>query len=134
MFLHLSLAWGVFALTLLLIGWFAARKGNTRLHKKIMIFLTLGAWVFVGNYLLQYQSGHIPDVPPELMIWMSIHGTVAMAPLLGAIALIIARLRSHKNTAKINHINHHHRVYGRVLVVLWIFTHLGGFVNYYLFT
>lgn len=65
MFLHLSMIWGVFALTLLLISWRMAVKGNINLHKKIMIFLTIGAWIFVGNYLIQYQDGKIPEVPPN---------------------------------------------------------------------
>lgn len=134
MFLQLSLIWGVIALSLLLLSWFAAARGRTRLHKNLMIFLTLGAWVFVSSYLLQYQSGKIPDIPQSLVVWMSIHGIVGMIPIVGAIVLIAARLMTGRNSAGIRHINQHHRLYGRLLVALWIFTHLGGMVNYYLFS
>ena len=133
MFLHLSMIWGVIALTLLMVAWRMAATGNIHRHKQIMIFLTIGAWLFVGNYLIAYEAGTIPKVPPELMVWLSIHGTVAMFPIIGAIVLIVARLRTHRNSSRVNHINHYHRIYGRVLMALWVFTHIGGFVNYYLF-
>lgn len=126
--------WGVFALTLLILAWRFAVRGNILRHKQIMIFLTIGAWLFVGNYLINYRAGNIPHVPPELMVWLGIHGTVAMVPIIGAIVLILARLWAHRRTRNIEHINHYHRIYGRLLVVLWVFTHVGGFVNYYLFT
>ncbi|MCW8911379.1 MAG: DUF420 domain-containing protein [Gammaproteobacteria bacterium] len=128
------MVWGVIALTLLIVAWRMAVTGNIHRHKQIMIFLTIGAWMFVANYLLAYEEGTMPKVPPELIVWLSIHGTVAMFPIVGALVLIFARLKAHLRSSKIHHINHYHRIYGRVLVVLWVFTHLGGFVNYFLFT
>lgn len=68
------------------------------------------------------------------MGWLAVHGFVGMLPIVGAVLLILARIRSHRSTSGVVHLNRNHRRYGRVLVVLWVFTHLGGFVNYYLFT
>ena len=134
MFLHLSMIWGIIALTLLIYAWRLAVQGNYLRHKQIMIFLTVGAWVFVINYLVQYETGRIPDIPPGLMVWMSIHGIVGMVPIVGAIVLIVVRYLAQRSSKKIQHINHYHRVYGRVLVALWVFTHLGGFANYFIFS
>ncbi len=134
MFNQLSPIWATLSLVLLFIAWRSAVRGNTTLHRSMMIFLTLAAWVFIFSYLMQYRSpGEVSRVPPEYVPWVAIHGTVGLVPLIGATVLVWARLFQRRNPDSRLHLNRRHGIYGRVLIVLWAFTHLGGIVNYWLF-
>jgi uncharacterized membrane protein YozB (DUF420 family) len=139
LFLDLSLAWAFIALLLLLQAWRYAVQGNIRRHRLMMLVLTLAAWVFVISYLLiSRSSGQLSNLSTPMIVWLSIHGSVGLLPLFGAVALILARalqgLRSaHKSgTDRQFYLNRHHRFYGRIIMVLWVFTHLGGIANYFL--
>ncbi len=135
MFSHLSLIWAVLSLVLLFVAVRSAARGNTTLHRGLMIFLTLAAWVFIISYLMRYRSpGEISAVPPEYVPWVAIHGTVGLAPLIGASMLVWARLFQRRRPDSRLHLNRRHAIYGRVTVALWVFTHIGGIVNYWLFT
>ncbi|MEE9613543.1 MAG: DUF420 domain-containing protein [Thermodesulfobacteriota bacterium] len=133
-----GLVWGVTAFALLIVAWRAAAAGNIRLHRPLMIVLTVGAWLFISLYLLRYSysdeiSGEAAlEVPPHLIPWLAVHGTVALIPLFGATVLVWARLSGNKSGMRL-HFNKNHRRYGRVLMVLWLFTRAGGTLNFYLF-
>jgi len=134
LFSQLILIWAVLSLPLLFIAWWSAARGNTATHRGLMIFLTLAAWVFIISYLMQYRSpGEITPVPPEYVPWVAIHGTVGLLPLIGASILVWARLFQRRHPDSRLHLNRRHRIYGRVVIALWAFTHLGGIVNYWLF-
>ncbi|MCP4469145.1 MAG: DUF420 domain-containing protein [Gammaproteobacteria bacterium] len=129
-FLYVGIVWAFISLGLLLLAWRAVTQGNVQLHKRLMIFLAVMAWVFIAAYLLRYKiPGAIPEIAPQYIPWIAIHGTIALVPLFGATCLILARLISRKES----HFNCYHRYYGRVFVLLWCFTHLGGMVNFWLF-
>ncbi len=65
MFAQVSAAWGVLSLGLLWIAWRAAPAKKWPLHRNLMVFLTVGAWVFIASYLLRYkQAGAMPEIDP----------------------------------------------------------------------
>ena len=125
----ISTTWALIAVILLLVSWRLARQGKISVHKNLMGLLTLGAWIFVINYLFRQRYGGAQlTIPKEYILWMAIHGSLGLIPLLGATSLIIARFRA--GTKGISgHFNRLHKGYGRVFIVIWIFTHLGGIVN-----
>ena len=96
-----------------------------------MIFLTAGAWLFISSYLLRYSMpGYAPiEIPREYIPWIAFHGTVGLIPLFGSALLVWARVRGRSAS----HLNRHHRCYGRFLVPVWGFSHLGGILNFWLF-
>ncbi len=129
-FLYVGLVWAFIALGLLLLAWHAVTQGNIQLHKRLMVFLTIMAWTFIATYLLRYYiPGANPKISPQYIPWIAFHGTIALIPLFGATCLILVRLISRKE----HYFNRHHLYYGRVFVLLWCFTHLGGIVNFWLF-
>jgi len=133
LFLLTGVIWAVIAFGLLIIAWHAAATGNIRRHRLIMLFSTAAAWLFIIGYLFQYRyPNSTPSIPPEYIPWLALHGTVALLPLLGAPFLVWARLREKLKPAGHYHFNRHHRLYGRVLIPLWCFTHLGGIMNFWL--
>jgi len=134
-FLYLGSIWALISLGLLFIAWRTARKKEFLLHRKIMIFLTAAAWAFMLLYLLRYKFPEsLPTIPPEYIPWIALHGTVALFPLIGATLLVISRWKEKRHPQGHFHFNRHHKVYGRVLMLLWSFTHVGGIVNAYLFS
>ncbi len=131
MFGQLSAAWGILSLGLLWIAWRAAVAKNQSLHRNMMVLLTLGAWVFIASYLLRYrQPSEMPEIDPAYIPWLALHGTLGLVPLLGATTLVISRYR---NRSPATHLSRQHRIYGRVFILIWVFTHIGGIVNYVLF-
>ena len=130
LFLHLTFAWGVLSLLLLIIAWRKAATGNRTDHKMLMIMLTIGSWLFVLSYILHniIPGLSIPAIPPRFVPWFAIHGTVALLPLFGATALIYARIKGSNEAF----LNRHHRLLGRIAAALWCFSHLGGMVNIWL--
>ncbi len=94
-----------------------------------MILLTLGAWVFVINYVFvqRYGGGHA-SFPREYIPWIALHGSLGLVPLVGATCLVLARLVPGQNRFRI-HFNRHHKTYGRICILIWCFTHLGGIFN-----
>ncbi len=134
-FFTMSLIWGVTAFVLLVVAWRAVARGNVRLHRSIMLLLTMGAWVFILSYMLRYA---FPDdismhIPPEYIPWIAFHGTVALFPLVGASVLLWARLTGSTTTPLRGHLNRRHKTYGRITASLWLFTHAGGIFNVFLF-
>ena len=128
-FLIISTIWAVIALALLVIAWWLARLGRTKLHRNIMIFLTLGAWIFVLNYLFAQRYGGDPvSFPREYVPWIALHGSLGLVPLIGATCLVLARLAAGRNRFRM-HFNRHHKTYGRTFILIWLFTHLGGIFN-----
>jgi uncharacterized membrane protein YozB (DUF420 family) len=130
LFLAISTIWAVVAIVLLIFSWRLARAGKIRVHKTLMTLLTLGAWVFVASYLFTQRYGDAAAIPfpKEHVIWMAVHGTIGLIPLVGATCLIVSRVRS-KGNYRSTHLNRNHKYYGRVIVVIWLFTHLGGIFN-----
>jgi uncharacterized membrane protein YozB (DUF420 family) len=128
-FLIISTAWAVIALVLLIVAWRLARAGRIMLHRNIMILLTVGAWIFIINYLfVQRYGGDFGSFPSEYVPWMALHGSLGLVPLIGATCLVLGRLMAGRNKFSI-HFNRHHKAYGRVFIVVWFLTHLGGIFN-----
>lgn len=128
-FLIISTVWAVVALMLLVFAWWLARAGRIVLHRNIMILLTLGAWVFIFNYIFaQRYDGNSGSFPREYVPWIALHGSLGLVPLFGATCLVIARSMKDRNRFSL-HLNRHHRLYGRSFIVIWCFTHLGGIFN-----
>ena len=99
LFLAISTIWAIAAIVLLVFSWRLARTGKIRVHKTLMILLTLGAWVFVASYLFTQRYGDAAAIPfpKEHVIWMAVHGTIGLIPLVGATCLIVSRVRSKGN-------------------------------------
>ncbi len=132
MFLIISTAWAVIALVLLVVAWRLARVGRIVLHRNIMILLTVGAWIFIINYIFaQRYGGELAEFPSEYIPWMALHGSLGLVPLIGATCLIFGRLMTGRNRFS-SHFNRHHKPYGRTFIVVWLFTHLGGIFNAFL--
>ncbi|MFQ5586641.1 MAG: DUF420 domain-containing protein [Thermodesulfobacteriota bacterium] len=133
-FLFIGLIWANIALILLLVAWRSAytRRGLL-LHRRIMILLTVAAWLFVIGYILQFALPSVKplSVPEGLVPWFVFHALVACIPLFGAPLLVWARLSPGASGLRA-HLNRHHVTYGRILVPLWAFTHIGGLVNFFL--
>lgn len=124
--------WAVISFTLLVLAWRMAVAKKIKLHRNLMIFLTTGAWVFIANYLfLRPYRGEALSIPEEYIIWMAFHGTAGLIPLIGATCLVISRIRR-KGSGPENHLNRHHKLYGRIIIGLWLFSHLGGIFNAFL--
>jgi uncharacterized membrane protein YozB (DUF420 family) len=133
--------WGVTALILLIVAWRAAAALNIRLHRPLMILLVALAWVFLAAYLSRYSEhsrNYGPssqELPSYLILWLAVHGTVALIPLFGATMLVWARLTGTGAGPGIRlHLNRNHRRYGRALAGLWLFTNAGGIFNFALFS
>ena len=129
MFLIISTAWAVIALVLLIVAWWLVRVGRIALHRNIMILLTVGAWIFIINYIfVQRYGGELGPFPSEYVPWMALHGSLGLVPLIGATCLVVGRLMTGRNKFS-THFNQHHKAYGRTFIVVWFFTHLGGIFN-----
>ncbi len=134
LFLDLSLAWTLVAIILLSCSWRLACYGNRQRHRQLMIFLTLVAWVFIAMYLWQSrQPRPLLVIKEEYIPWLIVHGVIGLIALLGATALVLARLWQAKYPENNLYLNRHHKLYGRVFIILWLFTHIGGAINYWLF-
>lgn len=131
MFMYVGLLWGIVSFFLLIVSWRLAIRNEIRRHRFIMVILTMGAWLFIASYLLRYYlPGYTAlEVPRHLVPWLAFHGTMGLLPIFGATAMVWARLRADTES----HLNRRHRIYGRVLVPIWCFTHIGGMLNFFLF-
>ena len=130
MFLTLSAIWSLIALCLLMYAWISIKHGRVRLHSRIMMFLTVVAWLFIAGYLSGYQaSPQRHEIDTEWIPWFAIHGTGGLIVLLGASLLVLSRLLAKNDQV----INRNHRMIGRVVMLVWVLTHIGGIVNYVMF-
>lgn len=94
-----------------------------------MILLTVGAWIFITNYIfVQRHDGDYSSFPREYIPWIALHGSLGLIPLIGATCLVAGRLLVPGNRFGA-HFNTHHKTYGRGFIVIWLFTHLGGIFN-----
>lgn len=94
-----------------------------------MILLTVGAWIFILNYIfVQRYGGSYETFPREYIPWIAVHGSLGLVPLIGATCLVLARLMMGRNRFS-KHFNKHHMTYGRTFMAVWVFTHLGGIFN-----
>ncbi len=133
-FLVSGVLWSVIAMLLLWVAWRAARRGNIRIHKRIMIIVTAGAWIFIEIYIMSHRYPQLAvEVPTEFIPWIILHGSIGVLPVVGATMLLLARWRNANPSEWLGHFNTHHRTYGRVLIGLWVFTHIGGIGNGILF-
>jgi uncharacterized membrane protein YozB (DUF420 family) len=134
-FLTIGIIWANIALILLAVSWWSAYTRRKLLtHRRIMILLTVVAWLFICGYLLQFV---IPSVEPlpvagHLVPWFVFHAVVACIPLFGAPLLLWARLSPDRLDGVRGYLNRHHVTCGRILIPLWAFTHLGGIINFFL--
>jgi len=134
LFLNFSLVWALVAIILLSFSWRLACYGNRQRHRQLMIFLTLAAWVFIAMYLWQSrQPRPLLEIKEEYIPWLIVHGVIGLIALLGVTALVFARLWQEKVPESDLHLNRHHKLYGRIFITLWLFTHIGGMINYGLF-
>jgi len=134
LFLNVSLLWTLIASLLLAVSWRLAYIGNRQRHRQIMIFLTLAAWGFIGVYVWQSQrSQPLLATKEEYVLWLTVHGVIGLIALLGVTALLLARLWQEKYPESNGYLNRHHKIMGRIFISLWLFTHIGGVVNYILF-
>lgn len=128
-FLIISTVWAVVALVLLVVSWRLARAGRTALHRNIMILLTIGAWIFVANYILVQRYGEDGgSFPREYIPWIAFHGSMGLIPLIGATCLVASRFMASGNSFSA-YFNRHHKLFGRTFIIIWCFTHLGGIFN-----
>ena len=128
-FLIISTIWAVIAMVLLVVAWRLARAGRIAPHRNIMILLTVGAWVFIINYLfVQRYGGEFATFPREYVPWIAVHGSLGLIPFIGATCLVLGRLMTGRNSFA-SHFNRHHKTYGRSFIAVWLFTHLGGIFN-----
>jgi uncharacterized membrane protein YozB (DUF420 family) len=124
--------WAIISFTLLVLAWRMAVAKKIRLHRNLMIVLTTGAWIFIANYLfLRPYSGEALTVPREYIIWMAFHGTAGLIPLIGATCLVVSRIRRRGSRPE-SYLNRQHKFFGRVIIALWLFSHLGGIFNAFL--
>jgi len=125
----ISTAWAFLAMILLITSWRLARAGKTTAHRNIMILLTIGAWVFIINYIFmqRYSEGH-GSIPREYIPWIAFHGTLGLIPLIGATCLVASRMMTGGHRLA-GHFNRQHKLYGRIFIAIWCFTHLGGMFN-----
>lgn len=130
MFLTLSTIWSFLALCLLIYAWISIKRGKVLVHRRIMIMLTLAAWLFIIAYLSGDQGSLQRDeIDSGQIVWLAIHGMGGLIVLLGASMLALSRLFAKGSQV----INRHHRMVGRVVMLVWSFTHIGGIVNYFMF-
>ncbi len=128
-FLIISTTWAVIAQVLLIVAWRLVRVGRSAAHRNIMILLTVGAWIFITNYIfVQRYGGDFRSFPSEYIPWIALHGSLGLVPLIGATCLVLGRLMTGRNKLS-THFNRHHKAYGRTFIVVWLFTHLGGIFN-----
>ncbi len=128
-FLIISTTWAVTALVLLIVAWRLVRVGRIVAHRNIMILLTVGAWIFITNYIfVQRYGGDFRSFPSEYIPWIALHGSLGLVPLIGATCLVVGRLMTGRNRFSA-HFNRHHKAYGCTFIVVWLFTHLGGIFN-----
>jgi len=128
LFNSVGFIWAVLSLFLLAFAWSRARKGVIRQHKLLMIILTCGGWLFIVLYLLRYSlSESRPEIVTNYIPWFAFHGTLGLIPLIGATLMVCSRIY-----LSAGHFNRHHAYYGRIFIILWVFTHLGGIFNIWL--
>ncbi|HKZ45771.1 MAG TPA: DUF420 domain-containing protein [Thermodesulfobacteriota bacterium] len=135
-FLIVAAIWGVVAMALLLTAWWCAHQRRCKWHRRLMLFLTIGAWLFIINYMMirYYIPGSAPPViPRHLILWFAIHGTMGMFLLILVTLVVWSRVSQGRWFCNLHqHLNRRHILYGRILVVVWTLTHIVGMVNYYL--
>jgi uncharacterized membrane protein YozB (DUF420 family) len=134
-FLTTGLIWAIIAMLLLLIAWWCAyTKRSLLLHRRLMILLTIAAWLFILGYLLRYLLPGVKplNIPAYLIPWFAFHALIACIPLFGAPLLLWARIRPNDSISLNLHLNKHHTRYGRILMLLWAFTHAAGALNFFL--
>lgn len=128
--------WAIIALVLLFWAWRLARRERYVEHKRLMIFLTLVAWLFLLIYILKtavfnVEPVHVPD---HLVPWIAIHGTLGLIPALATPIILWSRLTGSGFLKGFHrHLNGHHGHYGRIVVAVWALTHVGGVINFLLF-
>ncbi len=130
--------WGVAACFLLIISVLLIWKDKERFercHKSMMYLMVLGGWLFVLLYLSGYYFRSVPvSVPHSFVPWFALHGTLALVALFGATLLLLTRKTDDRlqRTGLVANLNARHRLYGRVVALLWLFTHIGGIINLYI--
>ncbi|MCF6217951.1 MAG: DUF420 domain-containing protein [Gammaproteobacteria bacterium] len=131
--MHYGLGWSLLSIIFLLLAWYDATQSNTSRHRTIMIFMVLGSWLFVISYLLRYLiPGEMPSLPDPLMLtWLTVHGSIALIPSIGGPLMIWARYQK-GDSSLAQRINQQHRKIGRIIIPVWLFTHMGGIANYWL--
>ena len=129
--------WALSAILLIVYAWIAARKEKKLLHKWVMLFLVAGGWLFLIFYLIcsVYDKPPVDELGVWLTVWVMIHGTVALMALIGATVLAVARLITDDEAEEglLGRINSRHKVFGSIIAVLWMLTHIGGLINLYIF-
>ncbi len=131
--MNFGLGWSVLSIVFLLLAWYDATHSNSSRHRTIMIFMVLGSWLFVISYLLRYLiPGEMPSLPDPLMLtWLTVHGSIALIPSIGGPLMIWARYQK-GGSPLAQRINQSHRKIGRIIIPVWLFTHMGGIANYWL--
>ena len=132
--------WGVAACALIIVSVLLVRRDKERFekcHKWMMYTMVGGGWLFVLLYFAGYYFKSEPiDMPRSLVPWFAVHGTLALVALLGATLLLTTRDTAEEDlpfgTGLVASLNNRHRLYGSIIVLLWLFTHIGGIVNLYL--
>ena len=120
--------WAMLSLILLVYAWKCARQGKIGHHKPLMIILTGGGWLFIFLYLLRYSLAESkPEISADYIPWFVFHGTLGLIPLIGATIMVCSRL-----FLRAGHFNRHHKRYGQIFMILWMFTHVGGIFNIWL--
>jgi len=129
-FINGGAAWGIASIIMILLAWRAIRQKKETTHRKLLIILVTGSWIFVLVYFIYKLSPESQvNLPENMLIWLAVHGFIAVLTLALASIQLFVRL---KNYNAENHFIKHHVTYGRWILPLWIFTHLGGLMNAWL--
>jgi uncharacterized membrane protein YozB (DUF420 family) len=122
--------WAALAMLLLWLAWRAAKRRDTRIHKRYMLIIIAVAWVSFEFWLMSFRYPQLaPMVPEGMDTWVLLPNLLLLVPLVGATLMLLARWRHSVPGEFLGHFNTHHRTYGRAFILLWGVSYLGGLLN-----
>jgi len=122
--------WALLAMLLLWLAWRAAKRRDTRIHRRYMLIIVAVAWVSFEFWLMSFRYPQLAPVVPEGMdVWVLLPNLVLLIPLVGATMMLLARWRKSGPAELLGHFNTHHGTYGKTFILLWCVGYLGGLLN-----
>ena len=122
--------WAIAAMLLLWLAWRAAKRQDTRIHRRYMLIMIAVAWLSFEFWLMSFRYPQLAPVVPEGMdAWVLFPNLLIIVPLVGATLMLLARWRRSQPGEMLGHFNTHHRAYGKTFILLWCVGYLGGLIN-----
>ncbi len=122
--------WALLAMLLLWLSWRAAKRRDTRIHRRYMLIIVAVAWVSFEFWIMSFRYPQLAPVVPEGMdVWVLLPNLMLLIPLVGATMMLLARWRRSGPKELLGHFNTHHGTYGKVFILLWCVGYLGGLLN-----